>query len=201
MPNPLNFPLVIRPGATFFPVVFRALDVANNAVPLEGYTPFAEVRVKPRDPVLMSLGIALAPTGDVGTVTVVAATDLFTSTAHGLVAGEIVQFSTSGTLPGGLNAFTDYYVIGKNLAANTFMVSELANGASVDITDAGTGTHTVSIPPGQVILAEITDENTHDMDDFTGLWDLMLEDTLGRRDAPYVSGSFNVTAGITNPAE
>jgi len=198
---PTNFNLAIRPGTTFRPVVFRAVDLAGNPVPLEGFMPFAEVRSAPRAALLMDLGAQLAATGDVGTFTVDPATDLFTAPAHGLLAGLIVRFASSGTVPAGIDAGTDYFVVGNGLTLDTFKISATANGTPLDVTDAGSGTHTVSIPAGQIIIPEITDEETHDMADFSGRWDLMLEDALGKRDAPYVSGTFTIAAGITNPAE
>lgn len=76
------------------------------------------------------------------TFTADAATDVLTSTAHGFTDGKVVQFTTTGTLPGGLSLATDYFVI--NSATNTYKVSATPNGAAVDITSAGTGTHTAT---------------------------------------------------------
>lgn len=76
-----------------------------------------------------------------------ATSDICTKTAHGMKTGLKVQVSNSGgALPAGLAALTDYWVI--YLSANTFsLASSLANaiaGTAVDITDTGTGTHTVA---------------------------------------------------------
>ena len=75
-----------------------------------------------------------------GTVTVDASTDVFTATGHKLELGHAVEISTDGTLPGGLSASTKYYVI--ELTADTFKVSTTLDGSALDITSAGTGTHT-----------------------------------------------------------
>jgi hypothetical protein len=75
-------------------------------------------------------------------VTAVAATDIFTSTAHGLLAGDSVQFSalTGGA---GITPGQTYYVIAANLAANTFQVSATLGGAALDVTvDLTAGTVT-----------------------------------------------------------
>lgn len=75
-----------------------------------------------------------------GAVTGVAATDIITSTAHGLQVGQRIQFATltGGT---GLAVATDYYVIASNLTANTFMVSATRGGAAVNFTtDVTAGT-------------------------------------------------------------
>ena len=75
-----------------------------------------------------------------------AASDICTKTAHGMKTGLKVQVSTTTTLPAGLSAATDYFVI--YLTADTFkLATSLANanaGTAVDITDAGTGTHTIT---------------------------------------------------------
>lgn len=76
-----------------------------------------------------------------GTFTAVAATDLLSHTAHELVAGDKVQFSTTDTLPTPLQTGVDYFVIAAGLTANDFRVSTTLGGATVDITDTGTGTH------------------------------------------------------------
>lgn len=76
-----------------------------------------------------SSGIAIS-----GSATGVAATDIITLSAHGLVAGDKVRF-TSLTGGSGLTAVSpDYWVISTNLTTNTFMVSLTAGGAAVDFT-------------------------------------------------------------------
>jgi len=70
-----------------------------------------------------------------------------TAVAHGLVTGDgPVQLTSSTTLPAGLALATDYWI--HRLTDDTFyFCSTLANalaGTSVDITDTGTGTHTLS---------------------------------------------------------
>jgi hypothetical protein len=71
-------------------------------------------------------------------VTAVAATDIFTSTAHGYVAGNALVFSAltggAGITPGQV-----YYVIAANLAANTFQVSATLGGTALDVTSDLTG--------------------------------------------------------------
>ncbi|MBK7380720.1 MAG: hypothetical protein IPJ03_17320 [Ignavibacteriales bacterium] len=51
-----------------------------------------------------------------------------------------VRFTTTTTLPAGLSTGTNYYVI--PVSASTFKVSATVDGAAVNITDTGTGTHT-----------------------------------------------------------
>lgn len=85
-----------------------------------------------------------ANTGSLGTFTAVAATNVITvSAAHGLVVGDRVRFSSDDTLPAGLSVDTDYFVITVP-STTTLTVSATSGGAAVDITDTGTGTHTIS---------------------------------------------------------
>lgn len=81
---------------------------------------------------------------DPTTVTVVAATDIFTAASHGLAIGNRIQFTSSGTLPAGLLANTDYFIVSDGFTSNAFKVSLTDAGAVVDVTDTGTGTHKFS---------------------------------------------------------
>jgi len=76
-----------------------------------------------------------------------AATDICTKNGHGFSTGLKVQVSTDGTLPAGLSAGTDYFVIVGT--ANTFALTDtlahaLAGTDIINIGDAGTGTHTIT---------------------------------------------------------
>lgn len=86
----------------------------------------------------------------------IAGTNTITISGHGFTDGNRVTFSTTGTLPDGLDADTTYYVV--NAATNTFQVSESLGGSAVSIADVGTGLHTVtrskelevSVPPEDI---------------------------------------------------
>lgn len=90
----------------------------------------------------------IAPSDRFANFTANAGTDIITSAAHGLVNGDQVNFLTDGTLPGGLEIIDYnypwtgelYYVVNK--ATNTFQVSLTPGGTPVNITSAGSGTHT-----------------------------------------------------------
>jgi hypothetical protein len=69
-------------------------------------------------------------------------TNVVTSTAHGFNQGLVVQASTTTTLPTGLEAATDYIV--SWLSVNTFKLLNASTLAEIDISDAGTGTHTLT---------------------------------------------------------
>lgn len=77
------------------------------------------------------------------TITVtIASPAVITWTAHGLRAGAVVNFTTTGALPTGLTVGTNYYVIPAGLAANTFQVSTSPFGSAVNTSGTQSGTHT-----------------------------------------------------------
>lgn len=89
--------------------------------------------------------------GQSDTFTADAGTDVctYTSTASipsNILTGTRVRLTTTTTLPAGLVGATDYYVI--KVSDSTFkLAASYANataGTQIDITDAGTGTHTIT---------------------------------------------------------
>lgn len=85
------------------------------------------------------------------TFTADAGTDIITMTSttnrpSNILPGTRVQLTTTTTLPAGLALATDYYVI--KVTDSTFqLATSYANaiaGTAINITDAGTGTHTMS---------------------------------------------------------
>lgn len=70
----------------------------------------------------------------------------FKKTAHGFVGGLKVQVATSTTLPTGISAVTDYYIIVVD-ADHVQLASSQANaflGTAIELDDAGTGNQTVT---------------------------------------------------------
>lgn len=104
-----------------------------------------------------------------GTVfTATAATDRINSTAHGLVAGQILLLDTTTTLPAGLSKNTLYYVV--NPTTNDFQLALTAGGSAVDITGTGTGVHSYytsfNVPDsrGRVLIGTGTGTTTLNFD-------------------------------------
>lgn len=64
-----------------------------------------------------------------------------TSNGHGYIAGDLISFSTTGTLTGP-TVNTTFYVSAASLTANTFQFSATLGGASVNCT-VSSGTHTL----------------------------------------------------------
>lgn len=80
------------------------------------------------------------------TFTADAGTDVCTHTNINLLPFTRVRLTTSGTLPGGLATATDYFVI-RVSDTTCQLASSYANavaGTAINITDAGTGTHTIN---------------------------------------------------------
>jgi len=61
---------------------------------------------------------------------------------HGLVAGSPVKFSTTGALPTGVTAGTQYYVIATGLTETAFQFSTSNGGAAVNTSGTQSGVHT-----------------------------------------------------------
>lgn len=89
--------------------------------------------------------------GQSDTFTADASTDVctYTSTANipsNILTGTRVRLTTTTTLPGGLATATDYYVI--RVSNSTFKLAtsyaDAVAGTAINITDAGTGTHTIT---------------------------------------------------------
>lgn len=75
------------------------------------------------------------------TVTI-ASPAVFSHTAHGHVANDIIWPTTTGALPTGLTAGTPYFVISAGLTANAYEVSTTLGGAAVNTSGTQSGTHT-----------------------------------------------------------
>jgi len=71
-----------------------------------------------------------------------ATSDTCTVKGRTFANGTKVRVLSSGTLPTGLAAGTDYFVVSASGA--TFKLSDSLAGAAIDITDAGTDTHWIS---------------------------------------------------------
>jgi hypothetical protein len=83
-------------------------------------------------------------TACLGTFTVtIASPAVFSYTAHGLVQGDKVTFSTTGALPTGLTAGTTYFVQTAGLTADAFRVSTTVGGSDVNTSGSQSGTHSI----------------------------------------------------------
>jgi hypothetical protein len=120
-------------AATTMPAVATLIDVI-------GFYRVTSVTTTTAQAVTNTLG----QTNNITSVT--AASDYVDHTAYRLLTGTRVRLTTTTTLPGGLSLATDYYVIRISDTRCSFATS-YANaiaGTAINITDAGTGTHTIN---------------------------------------------------------
>jgi len=78
----------------------------------------------------------------VNITSVATATGTLTITAHGQLDANLVKFSSADTLPAGILANVIYYVTNKT--TDTMQLALTSSGAAIAITDAGTGTSTMT---------------------------------------------------------
>jgi hypothetical protein len=83
--------------------------------------------------------IQLATLAKAGVVTVTSATPAVISWAvHGMVAGQPVQFSSTGTLPTGITSNFTYYLV--SVTAGTFEIALTVGGVALATSSTGSGT-------------------------------------------------------------
>jgi hypothetical protein len=93
---------------------------------------------------LGNVKLTSTPATNLGAATISIATPaVITLTAHGLIANDSVQFTTTGTLPTGLTTVTNYYVISTGLTANSFEISTTVGGAAVNTSGTQSGTQSL----------------------------------------------------------
>lgn len=132
-----NLIFYLDPTTVSFP---KTVTIANLAGTTQGSIAQSSKRYEAR----AGVTITAAPTE---TFTASAGTDLIT------VVGprnnlELVRFTTTGTLPAGLSLTTNYYLIATADATKFYVATTLQNainGVFIDITTAGTGTHTLTV--------------------------------------------------------
>lgn len=127
----------VTAAATVVPCTVALLDVI-------GFYRVTSVTTTTAQATTNTLGRSATFTADAGT-------DLCTYTSttsipSNILTGTRVRLTTTTTLPAGLSLATDYYVI--RMSDTTFeLATSYANaiaGTQINITDAGTGTHTIS---------------------------------------------------------
>jgi len=87
-------------------------------------------------------GSSLSPTTATVTISGPATPAIVSWTNHQLPIGRPVSFTTTGALPAPLVAGQTYYVAAAGYGANSFQLSLLPGGPSINSTNAGSGVHT-----------------------------------------------------------
>lgn len=94
-----------------------------------------------------NLFAALVATPQVATISI-ATPAVITINNHGLVAGNIIYFTTTGALPTGLTAITTpYYILSTGFTTNSFRVSTTYEGTAVNTSGTQSGIHSVWYAP------------------------------------------------------
>jgi hypothetical protein len=122
----------------------------------------------------------------------------FTKSAHGLAARDRVKFTTTGALPNGLSADTNYYV--KDATTNTFTVSATKTGAAVTTTSAGTGSMTIVKTMGAANTYNSMGDGTSTPANTTAYQIKPLIPGYGSGTASYFVGKIGRTEGAGFPA-
>ena len=86
-------------------------------------------------------------------------TDLVTVANHGLVTGQVVQLTTSGSLPTGLSLSTTYYISVASSSTYGFSTTlyNAKAGTLIDLTNAGSGTNTITTQYTDIYEADSKD--------------------------------------------
>jgi len=84
--------------------------------------------------------LSTSPGGSVHSLTTAASISLKLQVPHDLLANYILNFTSTGTLPDGIEEDDPYYVLPNGLTSHTFRIADKINGAAVANTTVGTGT-------------------------------------------------------------
>jgi hypothetical protein len=153
---------------------------------------------------------ATAKTRENTTFTADDGTDVLTlATELALANGDLVNLTSAGTLPAGTADTTNYFVriaTPTTLTLHTTRADANNNVSAVDITDTGTGVHTIrsaraaAITTPNAIPVDISaDATSSTVDDVGQPYQLMLDDLYAIdvvTSAPFVNCPFSATSGI-----
>lgn len=160
VPHGNNVPIIISNGGQFYNKFLKTDEDAVVTASIQFPTPTlaAHPATKAYADALVTAGapdaststkgigkISATPMTSLGACTITVASPAVISTAgsHGLIAGDTVQFTTTGALPTGLSVGNVYYVIAAGLTATQFQLSTTLAGAAVNTTGTQSGVHTV----------------------------------------------------------
>ncbi len=108
-----------------------------------------------------------------------------TKVAHGLQPGYQISFTTTGTLPTGVNSIDIYYVLADGFTNDSFRISTVKNGSPITTSGSQSGVHTYFVEG----LARTTLRENYNYVDLT-IWPSQ----------PYVTSASVCTISIANPA-
>jgi hypothetical protein len=159
-----------------------------------------------------SITIASSVAGIASIVDIAANTLSFPPLPHGLITGQKVALTSTGTPPAGTSA-TNYYVIdaGTSLIKLATSVANALAGTAVNITDQGTANATISITPAALAGGAVKLQATlYDPSDSNAVWvdisgaaaNLTVDTShifsYSNAGYPAVRAQFTLTAGVAN---
>ena len=71
-------------------------------------------------------------------------------TSHGFLAGDVIKFTTTGSLPVGISPNNNYHVLATDITLNAFKISLTPGGTAVDASGPQPGVHKVGKVTGRV---------------------------------------------------
>lgn len=81
---------------------------------------------------------------DTGAVTItIASPGVFTLANHGLSISQKIKFFSTGSLPTGMTAGVEYFVISTGLTSSTFQISATVGGSAINLSGTQSGVHTI----------------------------------------------------------
>lgn len=89
------------------------------------------------------------PTGRTCTISVGSPATI-TLASHGFSIGDVIKFTTSGSLPSGISANKHYHIITAGFGAGSFRISETPEGTVISTTGSQSGVQKVGLVTGQV---------------------------------------------------
>jgi hypothetical protein len=138
-------------GATLY-----KLNAAGTGTALTGF-------IDGSKPVIMERGAARLMQAEVEIT--IASPGVVRWPKHGLSAGKVVRFITTGELPTGLAEDTDYYVISAGLTADAFEVSATSGGSAINTSGTQTGTQTATRTEETYQVAFVSDAKSYVVED------------------------------------
>jgi hypothetical protein len=126
--------------------------------------------------------VSAAPTATV--TTPVASPGVVNWTSHGLQIGQMVSFS-GGTLPTGITANTNYFIISGGFGANAFEIATSVGGTAINFTGTSSGTQTgvsigtcgTAVTPGNGSKSSYVQLTAGTLRDYIGVFGIV--DTCG----------------------
>lgn len=127
-------------GETWHNVAFGGLDPVDYWISAYYVVRETIAADKTRPGVFAALVNNIVPQHRTGVTLTVASPCVVTWTGHSLVNGNRVNITTTGGIPTGLTAGTNYYVV--NATTDTFQLSATLGGSAINTTGTQSGVHT-----------------------------------------------------------